>query len=197
MCSRKVLVTTRSITRQLGLSNCMVWGRGVDTGLFYPESGAKPHGEKTIITVGRVSKDKNLDDFCRIRGYRKILVGGGPYLNTLRAKYPDVEFTGPVPHGELRHMYARADVFVFPSRLDTFGLVILEAMACGLPVAAYDVPSPSDIVKHGVTGYLGDNLEENVENAFENLGGVSAGALDYARTQSWESIAEQFVNLLI
>lgn len=197
MCSRKVLVTTRSITRQLGLSNCMVWGRGVDTGLFYPESGSKPHGQKTIITVGRVSKDKNLDDFCRIRGYRKILVGGGPYLDTLKAKYPDVEFTGPVPHGELRHMYAKADVFVFPSRLDTFGLVILEAMACGLPVAAYDVPSPSDIVKHGVTGYLGDNLEENVENAFGNLEDVSAGALGYARTQSWESIAEQFINHLM
>lgn len=196
MSSRRVLVTTRSITRQLGLSNCMVWGRGVDTGLFYPESGEKPRGVKTIITVGRVSKDKNLDDFCRIRGYRKILVGGGPYLDTLRAKYTDVVFTGPVPHGELRRMYAMADVFVFPSRLDTFGLVILEAMACGLPVAAYDVPSPSDIVKHGVTGYLGDNLEECVGNAFGNLEDVSAGALEYARTKSWDSIAEQFVGHL-
>lgn len=196
-CSRKVLVTTRSITRQLGLSNCMVWGRGVDTELFYPEPGGRTRGEKTIITVGRVSRDKNLDHFCRIRGYRKILVGGGPYLATLKAKYPDVEFTGPVPHGELRRMYARADVFVFPSRLDTFGLVILEAMACGLPVAAYDVPSPSDIVKHGVTGYLGDDLEENIENAFANLEYVSAGALAYARSQSWDSIAEQFVNHLM
>lgn len=195
--SRKVLVTTRSITRQLGLSNCMVWGRGVDTELFYPERSGRPRKEKTIISVGRVSRDKNLDDFCRIRGYRKILVGGGPYLDTLRAKYPDVEFTGPVPHGELRRMYAQADVFVFPSRLDTFGLVILEAMACGLPVAGYDVPSPSDIVRHGVTGYLGDNLEENIKNAFANLEDVSAGALAYARSQSWRSIAEQFVNHLI
>jgi glycosyltransferase involved in cell wall biosynthesis len=196
MCSRKVLVTTRSITRELGLSNCMVWGRGVDAELFYPEPETKPRGERTIITVGRVSRDKNLDDFCRIRGYKKILVGGGPYLAALRAKYPDVEFTGLVPHGELRRMYARADVFVFPSRLDTFGLVILEAMACGLPVAAYDVPSPSDIVRNGATGYLGDNLEENIENAFGNLDYVSAGALAYARSQSWDSIAEQFVNHL-
>jgi len=195
-CSRKVLVTTKSIARQLGLRNCIVWGRGVDTNLFHPDGFDKrPHG-KTIITVGRVSKDKNLDDFCRIQGYRKILVGDGPYLGTLKSRYPDVEFTGYVPHDQLRNKYNEADVFVFPSKFDTFGLVILEAMACGLPVVAYDVPSPNDIIQDGLTGYLGENLDENIERTFDNLDDLSANAIGYAESQSWKSIADQFVNHL-
>lgn len=195
--SRKVLVTTKRTARELGLSNCIVWGRGVDTRCFYPSDEHRPGPEKTIITVGRVSRDKNLDDFCRIPGYRKILVGDGPYLGTLRARYPDVEFTGYVPHGELRSYYSRAHVFVFPSRFDTFGLVILEAMACGLPVVAYDVPSPNEIIRDGVTGYLGEDLEENVARAFERLGGLSRNALSYARSQGWGLIAGQFVDHLM
>lgn len=195
-CSRKVLVTTKSIARQLGLRNCIVWGRGVDTELFHPDgSKTRAHG-KTIITVGRVSKDKNLDDFCRIPGYRKILVGDGPYLSTLKSKYPDVEFAGYIPHDKLKNKYNEADVFVFPSKFDTFGLVILEAMACGLPVVAYDVPSPNDIIRNGVTGYLGDSLDENIEKAFDNLDDLSENALGYAESQSWKSIADQFVDHL-
>ncbi len=196
-CSRKVLVTTKSIARQLGLSNCIVWGRGVDTRLFNPGDGRKTTGEKTIITVARVSKDKNLDDFCRVPGYRKIVVGDGPYLNTLKTKYPDVEFAGYIPHNRLKDIYTEAQVFVFPSKFDTFGLVILEAMACGLPVVGYNVPSPKDIIQDGVTGYLGDGLEENVERAFGNLDDLSRNAIEYARKQSWTSIADQFINHLM
>lgn len=196
-CSKKVLVTTKSIARQLGLSNCIVWGRGVDTHLFNPGDRTTPFKEKTIITVGRVSKDKNLDDFCAIRGYRKILVGDGPYLKTLKARYPDVEFTGYVPHNQLKNIYTQAQVFVFPSKFDTFGLVILEAMACGLPVVAYDVPSPNDIIQNGVTGYIGESLEVNIERAFANIEGLSNNALKHAETQSWKSIADQFVNHLM
>ena len=79
-----------------------------------------------------------------------------------------MEFTGFVPHRELVGLYNRADVFVFPSVFDTFSMVILEAMACGLPVAAYDVPSPSYIVQNGITGFLGDSLEENIEKSYRN-----------------------------
>jgi len=196
-CSKKVLVTTKSIARQLGLSNCIVWGRGVDTHLFNPGDRTTPFKEKTIITVGRVSKDKNLDDFCAIRGYRKILVGDGPYLKTLKASYPDVEFTGYVPHNQLKNIYTQAQVFVFPSKFDTFGLVILEAMACGLPVVAYDVPSPNDIIQNGVTGYIGESLEVNIERAFANIEGLSNNALKHAETRSWKSIADQFVSHLM
>lgn len=195
--SKKVLVTTKSIAKQLGLSNCTVWGRGVDTGLFNPEGGKQPIVNKTIITVGRVSKDKNLDDFCRIRGYRKIVVGDGSYLKTLKARYPEVEFRGYVPHDRLRNVYTQAHLFVFPSKFDTFGLVILEAMACGLPVVAYDVPSPNEIIQNGVTGYLGESLEENIEKAFENIEGLSFNALKYAESQSWNFIADQFITHLM
>lgn len=195
-CSGKVLVTTKSIAKQVGLNNCIVWGRGVDTDLFSPDGKQKKPEEKTIITVGRVSKDKNLDDFCKIPGYRKILAGDGPYLSTLELKYPDVQFTGYIPHNELKNIYNRAHVFVFPSKFDTFGLVILEAMACGLPVVAYDVPSPSDIVEDGVTGYLGESLEENLEKAFRNLDALSGNALQYAESKSWNSIADQFISHL-
>ncbi len=197
-CSRKVLVTTKSIAKQLALNNSIVWGRGVDTQLFSPSGrNSRESREKTIITVGRVSKDKNLDDFCKIQGYKKILVGDGPYLSTLKSKYPDVEFTGFIAHNELVNLYNKADVFVFPSMFDTFGLVILEAMACGLPVAAYDVPSPSDIVQNGVTGFLGNNLEENIECTYDRLNELSDNAREYAESQSWNSIAEQFVAHLI
>ena len=104
-----------------------------------------------------------------------------------------MEFTGFVPHRELVGLYNRADVFVFPSVLDTFSLVILEAMACGLPVAAYDVPSPSDIVQNGITGFVGDSLEENIEKSYEKLHELSDNARHYPESQSWKSIAEQFI----
>jgi len=191
--SKKVLVTTKSVAKQLAVRNSIVWGRGVDTDLFHPSGEKNRSGKKTIITVGRVSKDKNLDDFCKIKGYNKILVGDGPYLKTLKSNYPDVEFAGFVPHKDLVGLYNRADVFVFPSVFDTFGLVILEAMACGLPVAAYDVPSPSDIVQNGITGFLGDSLEQNIEKSYERLNELSDNARHYAESQSWNSIAEQFV----
>lgn len=195
--SKKVLVTTKSIAKQLGLRNSIVWGRGVDTSIFNTHGRSRSSLEKTIITVGRVSKDKNLDDFCKIKGYRKILVGDGPYLKTLKSKYKDVKYTGYVAHKDLKDIYTKADIFVFPSKLDTFGLVILEAMACGLPVVAYNVPSPSDIVLDGYTGHLGDNLEHNIERVFCRLDDFSENARKYAETQSWSSIADQFVSHLI
>jgi glycosyltransferase involved in cell wall biosynthesis len=130
-------VTTKSIASKLGFTNCTIWGRGVDTDIFNAHDvQQKSVPEKSLIYVGRISKDKNLDDFCRISGYRKILVGDGPYLRTLKSRYPDVLFAGYVPHDRLKDWYRKADVFVFPSKFDTFGLVILEAMACGLPVVA-------------------------------------------------------------
>ncbi len=195
--SRKVLVTTKSIASKLGLTNCTIWGRGVDTGLFNPH-GIEQRGTsiKTIIYVGRVSKDKNLDDFCRIPGYRKMLVGDGPYLKSLKSRYSDVLFVGYVPHDKLKDWYRKADVFVFPSKFDTFGLVILEAMACGLPIVAYKVSSPKDIVENRVTGILGENLEEGISEAFDNLPYLSINAVAYARSQSWDSIADQFISHL-
>jgi glycosyltransferase involved in cell wall biosynthesis len=195
--SSKVLVTTKSIQKQLGFKNSIIWGRGVDTSIFNSaEKYTQQESDNTIIFVGRVSKDKNPDNFCSIKGVNKILVGDGPYLESLKARYKDVVYTGFVDHKELIKWYRKAKVFVFPSKHDTFGLVILEAMACGLPVVAYDVPSPCDIVKDGITGYLGDNLSKNVEKALINFETLSKNATEYAKSQSWSSITNQFLSHL-
>jgi glycosyltransferase involved in cell wall biosynthesis len=110
--------------------------------------------------VSRVSKEKNLDDFCAMEypGARKIMVGDGPYRKELQQKYPDVEFVGFKTGPALAEYYAQADVFVFPSRWETFGLVMIEAMACGTPVAAYPAPGPLDVIDSGVTGIMDQNL---------------------------------------
>jgi glycosyltransferase involved in cell wall biosynthesis len=189
--SRKVLVPTASLAEQLGYRNSLLWGRGVDLERFYPEPVERPP-EPTLLYVGRVSKEKNLDAFCALTGYRRIMVGDGPHRTCLEKRYPDVHFAGHVPHDGLRAWYNRADLFVFPSRTDTFGLVMLEAMACGLPVAAYNVTGPKDVVQNDVTGCLGDDLAANVMRALARRRELSHNALAYARGQSWCNIADQF-----
>jgi glycosyltransferase involved in cell wall biosynthesis len=191
--SRKVLVPTPSLAAQLGYPNAVVWGRGVDLDRFYPEARTRS-AEPTLLYVGRVSKEKNLDAFCGLAGYRRLIVGDGPFRPALEKRYPDVEFTGHVPHEKLRAWYNRGDVFVFPSRTDTFGLVLLEAMACGLPVAAYEVTGPKDIVKNDVTGCLGDDLAACVARALARRTELSRNALAYAQEQNWRNIADQFVS---
>src|SRR5262249_14898785 len=141
--SRKVLVPTASLIEQLAYPQAVLWSRGVDVDSFYPDC-RKPSAQATLLYVGRVSKEKNVEAFCELTGYRRIVVGDGPHLPTLRQRYPDVEFAGFIPHEDLRKWYNRADVFVFPSTTDTFGLVMLEAMACGLPVVGFDVTGPKD-----------------------------------------------------
>lgn len=164
----RVLTTTESMVRQLeskGLrGNIIPWTRGVDRSVFRPELRTKRAGEVVLVCVSRVSKEKNLDDFCSLDyfGARKIIVGDGPYRAELESKYPNVEFVGFKRGEELATYYANADVFVFPSRWETFGIVMIEAMACGTPVAAYPVQGPQDVVDHGVTGYLRDNLKQAI-----------------------------------
>jgi glycosyltransferase involved in cell wall biosynthesis len=116
--------------------------------------------------VGRVSpKEKNLDEFCKlsIPGTRKIIVGDGPYKAELEKRYSDVEFVGAKTGKALAEYYANADVFVFPSLTDTFGVVIIESLAVGTPVAAHPVPGPQDILEEGITGYMSYSLQDAVE----------------------------------
>lgn len=194
---RRVLVTTKSVAKQLNFTNSVVWGRGVDTSLFKPTGGSGNRKSDTIIFVGRASKDKNLDEFCSITGFKKIVVGDGPYLGTLKHKYKDVQYAGFIDNRDLPEWYSRAAVFVFPSIHDTYGLVMLEAMACGLPVAAFDVPSPCDVIKNGVTGVLGDALKDNIEKILENYDYYSNNALEFAKSKSWKNVADQFTAHLI
>jgi glycosyltransferase involved in cell wall biosynthesis len=126
-------------------------------------------GEKKtlLLCVSRVSKEKNLEDFFNLNypGYQKIMVGDGPMLETYKQQYPDVVFTGFKTGIELAEYYANAEVFVFPSQWETFGLVMIEAMACGTPVAAYPVQGPEDVIDEGVTGCMNNDLKQAVKDA--------------------------------
>jgi glycosyltransferase involved in cell wall biosynthesis len=167
--SVRVLTTTDTMVRDLRShgfrGDIQAWTRGVDRNIFHPGLRKKTDGEKILLNVGRVSKEKGLDDFCRLQipGTRKIVVGDGPYRAELEQRYSDVEFVGARTGRELAAYYANADVFVFPSRTDTFGVVIIEALVCGTPVAAYPVPGPQDILEPGITGYTSWCLQDAVE----------------------------------
>jgi glycosyltransferase involved in cell wall biosynthesis len=166
--SGRVLTTTQTMVDDLRArgfeGNIIPWTRGVDRTIFSSELRDKTTGKPVLLNVGRVSKEKGLDDFCRLDyDAVKVVVGDGPYRAELQEKYPDVCFTGAKFGKELAMYYANADVFVFPSRADTFGIVIIEALACGTPVAAYPVPGPIDILEPGITGHMSDDLASSID----------------------------------
>jgi len=169
--SGKVLTTTETMVKELrdhGFDgNIIPWTRGVDRSIFHPGHRTETTS-KYILCVSRVSKEKNLEAFFELDypGYLKVMVGGGPMLETYKKQYPDVHFTGFKTGVDLARYYANAEVFVFPSRWETFGIVMIEAMACGTPVAAYPVQGPEDVVDEGVTGCLNDELKQAVTDCF-------------------------------
>jgi len=196
--AKRTLVATPSMRRQLeahGFGNIATWSRGVDSELFRPrEKGFLSLPRPIWLYLGRVAVEKGIEDFLRLDlPGSKLVVGDGPARPSLQARYPEVEFVG-YKHGEdlARHV-AASDVFVFPSRTDTFGLVLLEAMACGLPVAAYPVTGPVDVVANGVTGVLDEDLRAA---ALEALKLDPAACREHAVGYSWEACTRQFVGAL-
>jgi glycosyltransferase involved in cell wall biosynthesis len=191
---RGLMVATPSLARELeaqGFERVLPWTRGVDTGLFRPRSD-RHFGERPVfLYVGRIAAEKSIDAFLDLElPGRKVVVGGGPQLDELKARYPDVLFTGKRTGEALAQCYASADVFVFPSRTDTFGMVLLEAMACGLPVAALPVTGPIDIVTPGITGVLSEDLREAALAALRlDRAHVRAKASEF----SWECAARLFL----
>ncbi|OQS02633.1 GDP-mannose-dependent alpha-mannosyltransferase [Thraustotheca clavata] len=148
-----------------------------------------------LLSVGRVSKEKGLDDFCQL-DYpgTKIVVGDGAYRNELQQKYPNVVFTGFQRGKALAEYYANADCLVFPSRTDTFGVVIIEALAVGTPVAAYHVTGPKDILEQNVTGVMGEDLKLNVDACLK----LDRNAVELASAcWSWENCWNIFRRHLI
>jgi glycosyltransferase involved in cell wall biosynthesis len=192
-----VFVATKSLANDLtnrGFSNIISWTRGVDTKLFKPILRPK-NKIKKYLYVGRVSKEKNIEAFLDldING-EKIVIGDGPILERLKKKYPFVSFYGKKLGNDLAHAYAMADYFVFPSKSDTFGIVILEALASGLPVISYPVTGPIDILEEGKTGSMNENLNVAVYNAkYCN----SEYCVSIAQNYSWENTAKQFYSQLI
>ena len=164
--SGKLLVNTRSMKRELeskGFTGPMVtWTRGVDREKL-KQTKRYDYGERPIVLyVGRVSKEKNLDALCIMQDTYDIeIVGDGPYRKKLEEKYSKVKFLGYQQGSELANSYARADVFCFPSKSDTFGIVMIEAMSLGTPVAAYPVDGPLDVIDE-YTGYMHENLHKAI-----------------------------------
>ena len=176
----------------------VIWPRGVDLDLFKPdqEPCSKPQNKTPIfINVGRVSVEKNLEAFLDLplQG-EKWIVGDGPALDGFKKRYPEVRFWGSKQMSELPAIYNQADVFVFPSRTDTFGLVLLEAMACGLPVAAYPVTGPIDVIGSSDAGALDQDLGKACAKALK-LRGEDARA--HAETFSWEIATDIFASHLV
>jgi len=167
----RVLTTTETMVKELkehGFTGDIVpWTRGVDRTVFHPALDRKRTLRPILVCVARVSKEKNLEDFFTLEytGARKIMVGDGPMLEEYKAKYPDVEFVGFKTGKDLAEYYRMADVFVFPSKWETFGIVMIEAMACGTPVAAYPVQGPIDVVDEGITGCMNNDLKQAVKDA--------------------------------
>jgi glycosyltransferase involved in cell wall biosynthesis len=168
--SGKVLTTTDTMVKELqdhGFDGEVIpWTRGVDRDVFYPRDQRR-NTQLTLVCVSRVSKEKNLEDFFNLNypGAHKIMVGGGPMLEEYKKDYPKVEFVGFKTGAELAYYYNLADVFVFPSQWETFGLVMIEAMACGTPVAAYPCQGPEDVIDEGITGCMNTDLKQAVKDA--------------------------------
>jgi glycosyltransferase involved in cell wall biosynthesis len=197
--SSALLVATPAIRAMLearGFSNVADWSRGVDTDLFFPgERRFEDLRRPVFLYVGRVAVEKNLPAFLGLDlPGTKLVVGDGPQRAELQRRFPGVVFAGMKRGVELASYYRRADVFVFPSRTDTFGLVLAEAMACGTPVAAYPVRGPIDVVTDPAAGVL-----------HNDLGAAALGALALDRDRvarfgarySWEQSTRQFVSRLV
>lgn len=170
--SGKVLATTKSMVDELKENNfrsdIVIWTRGVDRDVLKPSISRLKNKNTVVLYVGRVSKEKGLDDLCILQHiYDVIIVGDGPYRKHLEEKYKKVKFLGYKTGTDLANAYMSADVFCFPSKTDTFGIVLIEAMSLGTPIAAYPVSGPVDIVEQGVTGYLGYDLIECIQKCLD------------------------------
>lgn len=219
--SRAVMVPALSVISTLknrGLSNCVLWQRGVDLKRFNPEqSAASKHlsysprdlptddaqqvellrrlnacsiEKPVFLYAGRVAVEKNLEAFLSLElPGEKWIAGDGPARKALEKQFPEAKWFGMLNHAALSELYKRADVFVFPSLTDTFGLVLLEAMASGCPVAAFPVNGPLDVVANSGAGVLDWNLKRAAMAALQIERVVP---LRHASTFTWESCAEQF-----
>ncbi|WP_371396139.1 glycosyltransferase family 4 protein [Fretibacter rubidus] len=197
------MVTTPSMVEFLdarGFTGLAPWARGVDLSIFRPDQRANPTDvydglpRPIFVNVGRVAVEKNIEAFLELDlPGSKVIVGDGPQLSQLTKKYPDAHFVGAKFGDDLARHFADADVFVFPSKTDTFGLVIIEAMATGTPVAAYPVTGPIDIVPGSGAGVLDDDLKTACLDALELL---REDAANHAQNYSWKAVSETFFNLL-
>lgn len=199
--AQRILVATETIREELraqGLTHLHHWSRGVDTATFGPDH---PPPDLFLrlprpiqLYVGRIAVEKNIEAFLANRHPgAKVVVGDGPAMATLRQRFPEAHFLGKLSGAALAAAYAGSDVFVFPSKTDTFGLVMIEALACGTPVAAYPVAGPRDVLTPA-SGAMAHALEDAIAKALtlDRSGCINAG-----RGFSWEASADQFLSGLV
>ena len=196
--SSMVMVATDSLRQELagrGFRKLGFWTRGVDTDLFRPDAPAVIDLPRPIfMTMGRVAIEKNIEAFLSLDlPGSKVVVGDGPQKATLKQKYPNVSFVGEKKGRDLTSHLAAADVFVFPSLTDTFGVVQLEALACGTPVAAFPVTGPLDVIADHPIGALDNDLQSACIRA---LGMSREACRNFALEHSWENSARQFIGNL-
>lgn len=198
--SEAVLVTTPGMAQEvtlMGIDRAVVWSRGVDHDLFSLGQGSTNlPARPTILSVGRISSEKNLACFCELdhHKYDLRMVGDGPILNMLREKYPHVRFDGTLKGPQLAQAYQTADVLAFTSMSDTFGLVMIEAMATGTPVAAFPVRGPVDVVDEGITGFLNHDVDQAIQACLTlNRHEVRSHSAKW----SWPVVGNNFVSNLV
>jgi glycosyltransferase involved in cell wall biosynthesis len=192
--SRAVMAATPALAvelRQRGFRNVVLWPRGVDIGVFHPRATDLGLPRPIFLSVGRVAVEKNLDAFLSLDlPGTKVVVGDGPARAILERTYPDAVFLGSRTGERLAEAYAAADVFVFPSRTDTFGLVLLEALASGVPVAAFPVTGPRDVIGDAPVAALDEDLRSACLAALKI---APAACLEFAASLTWEKSARAFV----
>ncbi len=191
-----VMVATPSLARELdarGFRRLLRWSRGVDHSIFTPKAKIPLDFPRPIfLYAGRLAVEKNVEAFLALDlPGTKLIAGDGPDRAALEARFPDARFLGFKTPSELAALYASSDVFVFPSRTDTFGIVLLEALACGLPVAAYPVMGPLDVVGGSNVGVLDEDLRTAALAALEI---PREAAYAYARAFTWENCAREFLD---
>jgi glycosyltransferase involved in cell wall biosynthesis len=189
------MVATPSLMSELlqrGFAHLGMWTRGVDVELFHPDRAIElPFPRPIFMTVGRVAVETNLDAFLSLDlPGSKVVIGAGPEEARLKRDFPDAKFLGPLENGTLAAHLAAADVFVFPSRTDTFGIVQLEALASGVPIAAFPVTGPKDVVGNNPIGVLDEDLGRA---CIEALTLPREACRQFALACSWENSARQFL----
>ena len=198
--SGKVLTTTETMKRDLLAhkfdDNIVSWTRGVDREIFNPSYRHDNINGKYLLCVSRVSKEKNLEEFFKLdyRGYYKVMVGDGPMLETYKKQYPDVIFTGFKTGKPLAQYYANAEVFVFPSKWETFGIVMIESMACGTPVAAFPCDGPKDVIEQGVTGFMNKSLSDAIDSCLQlNRKSIHKGSTKWSWDNAWQTFRDNLI----
>jgi glycosyltransferase involved in cell wall biosynthesis len=194
-----VMVSTPGLAQELstlGFRGLRLWSRGVDHEVFHPRAAIDLDLPRPIfLYAGRLAVEKNIDAFLSLKlPGSKVVVGDGPERKRLEAAYPEAHFLGLKGAKELAGLYAASDVFVFPSRTDTFGMVLLEALACGLPVAAFPVAGPRDVIGESGAGALDEDLRRAALSALRI---PREAARAHALTFNWNVSARQFLDNVV